>query len=191
MKIMSAKNISDAERNSSLWAWMEGFPSALNNILNSDGFHCYIKWENEWINGLNTEYSKDLQSLQSCLETCVKRYRSPVQKIEVVINPIKCVYSADYHLIGNRFVVTSGAFRIEIVIHEFLHHVVHPFITALKEAILERKRLYPQIDKTYYLSGDAAGQLNAFEEYAVRSLTKDFLLQNYPEDISLYLKNLL
>lgn len=31
--------------------------------------------------------------------------------------------------------------------------------------------LYPDIDRSYYLTGDEAGQLNAFEEYFVLTPT--------------------
>ena len=55
--------------------------------------------------------------------------------------------------------------------------------------VLARKDVYPDIDSSYYLSGDA-GQLSAFEEYAVRKLTKDVLTMDYQEIITDYLKSL-
>lgn len=190
-KIMCAGNILDNERNHSLWDWIDDFPTALNEILSSDGFHSYMEWENDWIKKLNITYRKELQLLQSCLQLCIKKYQSPVQEIQVVINPIKCVYSADFHLIGGRLVISSGWFRIEMVLHEFLHHVVHPFVPELREQILKHRTAYPKIDRSYYLSGDDKGHLNAFEEYAVRILTRDFMMQIYPENIFEYLRNLL
>ena len=52
-----------------------------------------------------------------------------------------------------------------------LHHVVHPAVMDIADIVTTAKRIYPGIDESYYLSGDNAGRLNAFEEYAVRVLT--------------------
>lgn len=121
---------------------------------------------------------------------CVSKYGSPVHDIQIVINPIKCVYSADYHLDKNCFIFCSGAFRAESVIHEFLHHVVHPVVVEIADMVLANKRAYPGIDESYYLSGSKAGQLNAFEEYVVRTLTTDVMNGIYPDELISYLKEL-
>lgn len=189
--IVSAGNIADYERDQRLWDWIENFPTALCKIFDSDAFHRYMKWENKWIAEQNTKYGEELRQIQSCLDVCVNRYRSPVQDIQIVINPIKCVYSADYYLNKRCFIFSSGALHADSVIHEFLHHVVHPAILKMADMVLTNKRIYPDIDTSYYLSGDAAGQINAFEEFAVRELTKDVFAMNYPKDLTNYLKMLL
>lgn len=189
-RIMSADNISDVERNASFWKWLLGFPAALGAVLCSDGFYRYMKWENEWITEQNVKYENELRLIQECLNVCMSKYDSPVQDIQILLNPIKCVYSADYYLIGNSFIFSSGAFRADSVIHEFLHHVVHPVVIAQKGMVLQRKTAYPGIDASYYLSGDDAGHLNAFEEYAVRELTRDVLTENFPDSLSVYLERI-
>ncbi|MBR6767658.1 MAG: hypothetical protein IKM02_06885 [Clostridia bacterium] len=188
--IMSSGNIADCERDKALWKWIEGFPAAISGILSSDAFSSYLRWEKNWIKALNVQYETELQMIQSCLDVCMSKYGSQVEDIQIVVSPIKCVYSADYHLIENRFIFTSGKFTAHAVIHEFLHHVVHPVIKEIKGCILRNKQLYPGLDNTYYLSGDDTGHLNAFEEYAVRKLTNDILTQNYPASLSSYLVEL-
>lgn len=47
--IMSAGNISNAERSDSFWEWVNFFPGELKKVLVSDGFKNYINWENRWI----------------------------------------------------------------------------------------------------------------------------------------------
>lgn len=189
-RIMSASNISDRERDDSLWKWISAFPTALDEVLSNNKFQLYLEWENKWIAEQNIKYKKELYHIQKCLDMCVNKYRSTVKDIQIVMNPIKCVYSADYHMVGNCFIFCSGAFRMDSVIHEFFHHVVHPYIVAHEQMIAERKTAYPDIDTSYYLSGGTAGQLNAFEEYMVRELTKDVLAMNFPRDIDSYLENL-
>lgn len=189
--IMSAGNIADNERDQNLWDWIAEFPTSLSKILSGDAFHRYLNWENEWIAEQNTYYETELQQLQSFLNICVEKYCSPIKDIQIVLNPIKCVYSADYHLNGDCFIYSSGAFRIESALHEFLHHVVHPAVLEMRELILKNVRTYPNIDTSYYLEHNAAGQLNAFEEYAVRNLTKEVLTENNPTDLAMYLKSLL
>ena len=56
--------------------------------------------------------------------------------------------------------------------------------------VLANKRAYPGIDESYYLSGSKAGQLNAFEEYVVRTLTTDVMNGIYPDELISYLKEL-
>lgn len=189
--ILSAGNIADNERNQPLWDWIEKFPEALSKVLAMDGFHRYLNWENQWIAQQNMKYAAELQLVDACLEVCVSKYNSPVQDIKIVLNPIKCVYASDYHLNGNCFVFCSGAFRVDSVIHEFLHHVVHPAVLDFRDIIRTNKREYPGIDASYYLSGDNAGWLNAFEEYAVRKLTGHILDREYPNSLTLFLETLI
>lgn len=187
---MSASNISDIERNDSLWKWISNFPSSINEVLSNREFQRYLEWENEWIVEQNVKYKKELYIVQKCLDICVKKYRSNIQDIQIVINPIKCAYSADYHMKGNSFIFCSGIFKMDSVIHEFIHHVVHPYVIAHEQIIAERQLSYPDIDVSYFLDGGKAGQLNAFEEHLVRELTKDVIVMNYPNDIDSYLENL-
>lgn len=190
-RVMSAGNIFDHERDQKLWDWIDGFPAAIRNVLESDSFRRYLKWEKQWIAELNTQHEKELGLIGNCLDRCISKYGSPVQGIQMVVNPIKCVYSADYHLDGNRFIFSSGTFRAESVIHEFLHHVVHPAVIANQKMISANKRGYPGVDDSYYLSGDDSGQLNAFEEYAVREMTKGVIKGDYPNTLVSLLKDLI
>lgn len=190
-RIQSASNIAEHERGQALWDWIANFPAALSEVRSLDAFHRYLEWETAWIADQNAKYETELRLVQSCLDVCTGRYGSPVQNIQIVINPIKCAYSADYHLSGSCFVFSSGTFRVNSIIHEFLHHVVHPVVMEMKNMVLANRRTYPCIDDSYHLSGDNAGQLNAFEEYAVRELTKDVLTDRLPEHLSAYLDHLL
>lgn len=189
--ILSAHNIADHERDCLFWSWVEEFPASLSKVLESDGFQRYLEWENKWIASQNALYEAELRQIQKCIEVCVSKYGSPVDAIEIVMNPIKCVYSSDYHMDGNCFVFSSGAFREESVIHEFLHHVLHPVVMELEKEILANRRRYADIDVSYYLSGDNAGQLNAFEEYAVRRLTGVVMDEHYPDELIPFLYDLI
>lgn len=187
-RIMSAANLSDHERDQNLWNWLADFPSALSKTLEKDTFLRYFEWEQKWLSEQSAQYENELQIMKNCLNVCVSKYDSSVQEIKLVISPIKCIYSADYHLYGNRFVFVSGAFRVDSVIHEFLHHVVHPVVTKIKDLILSSKGSYAGIDASYYLTGNDMGQLNAFEEYAVQTLTTDIMTERYPDNLSEYLQ---
>ncbi len=189
-RIMAAGNIADYERDHKLWDWIAEFPTALSKVLASDAFCRYLEWENEWVEAQNAQHSAELRLIQSCLDVCISKYGSPVQDIQIVINPIKCVCSADYHLDGNRFIFSSGVFRAESVIHEFLHHVIHPSVPEVANTVLANKRIYLGIDDSYYLSGGDAGLLNAFEEHAVREMTGRVLKANYPDSMVCFLKGL-
>lgn len=188
--IMSSGNIADHERDQKLWNWIDNFPTAISKVFASDPFHRYLEWEKKWLEVLNIQHQEELQVIQSCLSVCVSKYGSPVQDIQIVINPIKCVYSADYHLEGNCFIFISGALNANSVIHEFLHHVIRPFVDKITTFVLANRRIYPDIDDSYYLEGDDEGQINAFEEHAVRQLTKDILDRRYPDNLEIYLKGL-
>lgn len=188
--IMSGGNISDEERGSSFWEWIVHFPRELKKVILSDSFKNYIKWENQWIKQQNILHENQLKFLKSSIDYCVKNYCSPIKRVQLVLSPIKCVYSSDYHIVDDRFIFCSGAFKIDSVIHEFLHHVVHPTVTKCKSHILAGKQNYENIDASYYLAGDENGMLNAFEEFAVRSLTKKFQEGIFPTDLEAYIKTL-
>lgn len=187
-KILSANNISDNDRNQNLWDWLTDFPMAISNILNSNAFQRYLKWENEWIAKQQIKYELELHQLQEILNVCVNQYNSSIKNIHIIISPIKCAYSADYHFEDNNFIYSSGAFRIESIIHEFLHPIINPIILENKDIIVKNNKTYKNIDKSYYLT--ANGRLNALEEYTVRKLTKDILANNFPDDLNKYLASL-
>lgn len=186
-RVMTAGNIADHERGPSLWGWIGKFPPALTEVLESPAFARYSAWEAEFLASESKRRADELAAVGSALETCRSRYSSPFAKIRLSISPIKCAYSADYHLHGDTFVFSAGEFRAESVIHEFLHHIVRPFTESHRAEILAADTEYPGIDRSYYLSGDADGIRNAFEEYTVRRLTADILADRAPNDLSAYL----
>lgn len=188
--ILSAGNIANEERDSHFWNWITDFPKAMKSVMDSKAFTEYLEWENDWIAQQNVIYAEELALLQTCLAHCVKEYKLPVKRIQIVLSPIKCVYSSDYHLVDDCFVFSSGRFQTESVIHEFLHHVVHPVVLTHRDNILSRERQYPGIDESYYLAGDDAGRLNAFEEFAVRSLTKSFVDKAFPSDFDAFVRSI-
>ncbi|MBO4470814.1 MAG: hypothetical protein J5841_03590 [Clostridia bacterium] len=190
-RIRGAGTITDRERGNELWEWLDGFPKALIQVLGSDSFSAYMEWEKQWTDRQNEAYRKELSLIARILDHCISRYRSPVKEIRICINPIKCVYSSDYHLEGDSFLFTSGAFRTESVIHEFLHHIVHPFTEELKPMILERRPADETIDESYYQEGSDSGILNAFEETVVRSLTEAVIHEDYPGDLTDYIRMIL
>lgn len=190
-KILTAGNISENERGEFLWSWLEGFPRAIVAVLSDNSFAGYLEWEGEWIAGQEKIYREEMHLIQECLEICTSRYHSPVRKIRICLNPVKCVYASDYHLTEDCFVFSSGAFRTDSVIHEFLHHVVHPTVAEQKDMILKHRQVNDQLDQSYYLTGSDSGVLNAFEETVVRSLTKEIMNHKFPDDLSVYIEHFL
>ena len=185
---MDAGNIADQERDQNLWDWMTDFPAALCEVLADPAFLRYLAWEKEWLAEQSVLYANELRQMEECLDVCRKKYDSPVKEIGLILSPIKCVYSADYHLGGKCFMFSSGAFRMDAVMHEFLHHVLHPVVQKMADAVMQNRREYPGVDASYYLAGTDAGQINAFEEYAVRELTRDMMENRYPDDLVRYLR---
>lgn len=182
-RMMSAKNISDIERNQLFWDWVIEFPKALNLVLQSDSFHRYMKWENDWIVEQNQKYKKELRKIEDIIALCKKKMNSPIQDIQIVLNPIKCAYSADYYLIDHRFIFCSGRLSEASVIHEFLHHIVHPMVENRRDEILCCNLTNLDLDASYYLNHDESGLLNAFEEYMVRALTDAMVSGDVPENL--------
>ncbi len=186
-KIMAMPNVTDEERNVSFWAWLSDFPAALQDVLASTGFRRYQVWLAEWLQEQNRRYASELTQIERCLAVCRDKYDSPLKNVQLLIDPIKCVYSADYHVVGDTFVFSSGRFLAESIIHEYLHHVIHPVVARHQERVLREEREYPDLDASYY----AAGRLYAFEEYAVRQLTARALTDDLPNDLSAFVKRFL
>ncbi len=187
-RIESAKNIAPEEKRASLWKWLNGFPAAIKDVMNSDGFRHYLEWEKEWIAEQNEIYFDDLRLLDKTLRICREQHQTAFPHMRIILNPIKCVYSSDHYVCGDAFIFTSGAMRTDSVIHEYLHTVVHPLLEH--EAITVSKIKYPEIDESYYLDGGESGYRNAFEEYAVRMLTQRVIQQEYPADLTTFLQQL-
>lgn len=78
--------------------------------------------------------------------------------------------------------------RINSVIHEFMHTLVHPVIE--QEISITSRKKYPTIDDFYYLDGSGQGYRNAFEEYAVRMLIDTITQQGEFPDLHTYLEQL-
>lgn len=184
--ILSAKNISDIERNEIFWNWILQFPAALKDVFHSNCFSRYLEWENAWIEDQNKKYQTNLRRIEDILVTCKEKFNSPFQSIQVVLNPIKCTYSADYHLKDETFIFCSGALSEESVIHEFIHHSVHPVVENRKDEILRCNFVNLNLDASYYLNGSEAGKLNAFEEYMVRKLTDMIVSGDVPKNLDMF-----
>lgn len=122
--VMSMSNLSETERNEDFWAWIADFPAALTAVLGSSEFRAYWHWEHDWIMQQNMVWEHELHQIESILHTCAVRYRAPKRTVSVILNPIKCVYSADYHIKGSHLIVCSGAFSPQSVVHECLHPIV-------------------------------------------------------------------
>lgn len=185
--VMAAGNITDEERNEAFFAWLEGFTGALSDVMESKGFREYSAWRRAWLSEQHRMHRNALEHVKNCLNVCVSLYASPVREIGILLDPIKCAYSADYHLLGETFYYSSGLFNPESVIHEFLHPVVHPIVKDNCDWILRCCAEYPGIDASYYLDGGETGRLNAFEEYAVRCLTKRAMIEELPQDLGAFL----
>lgn len=189
-RVMSAGNLAEGERDERFWTWVKGFPAALSEVMQSRAFQAYWAWEQGWIARQNQQHQQALAQVERVLAACAARYHSPVRTLSIVVNPIKCAWSADYFRQGERFVYLSGAFQLSAVIHEFLHPVVHPAVVARREWILHRDVQTPGVDVSYSLDGSEAGRLNAFEEYAVRRLTQAVLEDEAPESIETFFEKI-
>lgn len=187
--IMSAPNLTDEERDQSFWTWVKAFPAALKGVLSSASFRDYLAWENAWITRQNHTFEEDLRDMQDILSRLETEYATQVRPILLALIPIKCAYSADYHISEGALVVCSGAFSVASVVHETLHPIVHSHMSKQREAVLAHGA-YPGIDASYYLSGNERGKLNAFEEYVVRKLTMRILASDYPSCLEAYIGRL-
>lgn len=175
--VMSAGNLTDADRTPAFWDWIANFPNALTQIVQSDAFALYFALETGWLMEQQIKHKADFQKLQALLSRCAEKYSSPITRVQIVQNPIKCVYSADYHIRADCLTVVSGAFSLSNVSHEFLHTVVHPFALAHQDAIQNSACTFAEQDPTYR----TAGMMNAFEEYVVRKLTEQVMNGEYPD----------
>ena len=184
--IMSANNILDVERNQSFWDWIIKFPKALKTVLQSNSFSRYLKWENDWIIDQNQKYKKELGKIRDIFTLCKEKFKSPIQDIQIVLNPIKCVYSADYHIKDDKFIFCSGSLSEQAVLHEFIHLIIHPIVEKRKDEVIFCNHTNLDIDISYYLNNDEAGILNAFEEYMVRTLTDAVVSGNVPETMDAF-----
>ncbi len=187
-QILTAENILDEERNADFWAWLDDFPVALYQLMDDSAFLEYQQWESAWIKKQNSVHEEALNHIQCCVDKLCIKENAPFSELQIVVNPIKCKYAADYHLVKNRFIFCGGEFDAGSVIHESLHHAVHPVVSAYREEILQKEANYPELDSSYYLSGDDKGKLNAFEEFLVRQLTTAVLRDDIPDDLDDYVR---
>lgn len=184
--IYSAKNISDAERNQEFWNWIIQFPAALQRVMQTDCFHRYLEWENRWIAAQNQIYKNELRRISNLLDICKEKFESPFESIQIVINPIKCVYSSDYHNIDGSLTICLGELREDSIIHEFTHHIVHPAIEKRKDDVLRCSLERLDVDASYFLDGGDEGKMNALEEYMVRRLTAKIVSGDIPNNIAIF-----
>lgn len=187
-RVLSASNIAPEEKGEDLWDWIAGFPEALQTILESDGFQRYLKWALTWAEEQSRGGEQALSLLKDFVQVCLDRYGARLPRITVALDPIKCVYSSDHYRQGDKLLFTSGALRPDSIVHECLHPIVHPLVE--EGGLGGKQRAYPEIDESYYLDRSEAGFRNAFEEYAVRSLTRAVLRGDVPMDLAGYLAGL-
>jgi len=138
---------------------------------------------------MNRIYKNDLQHICDVVNTCAEFYSSPIQTISIILNPVKCAYSADYHTVGDNLVICAGVFNRESIIHEFLHHIIHRHIEEYRKKVICHKS-YPFLDSSYYLDNDVNGKLNAFEEYVVRRFTEKVHRADFPPNLDMFIDSI-
>ena len=161
-------NIDIQERNDSFFSWVKGLPKHLKTIMKDHLF-------NEVHSQLSAIVSKmdvlnDITKLERKLS--YMQLEEPINKLSVLICPIKCCYSADYFAGCDEMFVMLGDFLAHSIVHEYMHLLVHPIVVNHKARILsdsQDKQL--SIDASYYLQDDD-GFLNAYEEYIVRTASE-------------------
>jgi len=188
--ILSAPNLSNSERGNEFWSWVKHFPIAPGPVLKSMEFKNYLAWESKHINEQNVLFADKFAIIMDILAKCQAAYQTHVQSVSAVICPIKCANSSDYHVKDSHLFYISGVFREDALLHEYLHIIVHPYVAQHMDVISSLPARYPGIDSSYYLSGDASGQLNAFEEYVVRELSSYLLGGACPPSIATYISKI-
>ena len=186
-----ANNIPQEDRGETTWRWLQRLPRALESVYSSRSFAEYSKWAKKWVFEQSGRCADELRVIEKCLKYCQSEHNCSLRKVAVCIDPIKCVYSSDYHIWGSVFIFSSGGFRTEAVIHELLHQVVHPAVLPLRDLILKRCPMDDAVDASYYFDGGDDGIVNAFEESAVRSLTQSFIQGEFPKDVNAFIRELL
>ena len=105
----------------------------------------------------------------------------------VSLSGLLFVLNSCRHYLGeDSFIFCSGSLSEQAVIHEFIHHMVHPIVEKRKDEILFCNLANLNIDISYYLNNDEVGILNAFEEYMVRVLTDAIVSGNVPETLEVF-----
>lgn len=188
--VLSATNLQDSERDENFWSWVADFPAKLRDVVCSDSFKDFLLWENAWIVQQNKENAEDLLTLEQIIKICTSYYNTKINGIKIVLSPIKCTCSSDYHLVDGQFIFSSGEFSLESVTHEFLHYIVHPYVLKNKNSILTCQKNFDCIDSSYYLDNEN-GKVNAFEEYLVKTLVKDLISKTVPCDLDKYILSLI
>ncbi len=105
--------------------------------------------------------------------------------LPIIIEFSRCIGTYSSAKFEN-FIFCSGYLSEENIVHEFMHHIVHPIIENRKDEILCCNLADLDIDTSYYLNNDEAGILNAFEEYMVRTLTDKIVGSNVPETLDMF-----
>lgn len=190
-RIMTAGNIAPKEKEKDLWDWIMQFPEAVKDVLFSSPFLSYLSWERSWIAEQDEIFREELKSLQTILQQCNALYGSQLDGIHVLLNPIKCAYSSDYYMYNGNLYFSLGWFRMESILHEFLHPVIHPYVMRNKDELLQYCGSFPDIDESYLLDGSDAGRLNAAEEYLVRALTERAVCGALPNDLNQFVQDIL
>lgn len=189
--VMSANNIQEQERDESFWEWVNSFPVELDKIVSCAGFKQYFDWETNWIREQERRYKEDISKIQNHLDYCINHYDVQFKNLKIVLSAIKCVYSCDYHTSVENFIFSTGDFSIDSVLHEYLHYVVHPIVCRYGKLLINKKLIFDGIDSSYYFYDSENGIVNAFEEYAVRCLTKAFTEGVQPTDLTTYIEALI
>jgi len=106
-----------------------------------------------------------------------------INKLSVLVCPLKCCYSADYFTRCDEMFVILGDFIPHSVVHEYMHLIVRPLVVNHKAHILSDLRdRQLSVGSSYYLHDDDDGFLNAYEEYIVRTAS-ELIAANQEVDI--------
>ena len=130
----------------------------------------------------NEIYRGDLLQLEESLRACVD--------VPVAVRHVRIVLSASSArmpaiITGQRMAVQPGAFRMDSVLQRIFASCGASGCAATQSGYFVAEAHLFRRDVSYNLSNSPQGQLNAFEEHLVRSLTAK-LARRFPPEITLF-----
>jgi hypothetical protein len=159
--VNSCPNLTQEERNKDFFDWIITFPKYMGEIKENRIFQEINSQIQRIVNELSTVSAAGKERIIDILKALAADCDIIDFTLDVLVCPLKCVYSADYFIEDSKMSIILGDFLPHSIVHEYMHIIVRPKIDKYRAEILSlfgKKRF--NIDNSYYLENDERGFIN-------------------------------
>lgn len=123
----------------------------ISKIIKTEEFKEYYKFAGEFITQTIEKNKLALIDVTNIIESINNEFGTKFESVNIILDPIKCIYSADPYYEENTINIILGEFNKLSIYHEFVHIIVEKFL-MVENFEFDNKEEFYSLEEKYVRS---------------------------------------